>query len=82
MGFGGEMYDRIEALIRQQHFHSAGIADVAVHEAKSRMIPYRLQAREVACVRQCIQHNQPGLRMSAQPMMNEIAADKAGASSD
>jgi hypothetical protein len=78
MGLRGKVHDRVDALLPQQLLDERTVGDVAVDEAKGRLIIGHAQAGEIACIGERIEHHHTLLRMLLQPVVDEVATDESG----
>ena len=76
------MHDGVEALIAQQPFDEPRIANVTLDETQIGVILHGIQIGEVASIGERIEHYQLLARVLLEPVMNEIGADKSGATGD
>ena len=76
MAFGGEMDENVDGMLAQQPLDEGRVANIADHQFGTRHIG---DGRAVACVGQCVEHDEPVAGMPRTPIMQEISADKASA---
>ncbi len=76
---GGKVDHAIDTLVIQQGLDQRLIADIALHEAVRRQRLDVREALQVAGIGQQIEVDDAVTRMPAQPVANEVGADKAGA---
>ena len=82
MRFGGEVNDRIDRSVAQERLDQLLIPDVTVLELEAGVLPRRGQACKVSSVGQRVQDNEDILGVLAQPVVDEVRANEAGATSD
>src|SRR5205807_2242240 len=82
MRLRGEMHNRVQLLGAQELLDQRAVGNVAFDKSEFAVTPDRLEIREISRVRQCIKHNDAVVRVLAQPMMHEVAADEPGTTGD
>jgi len=81
VALGREVDDRPGSMCREQPPHEPAVADVAAHEAVTRVVPERRQVGEIAGVGELVQVDDR-LARRRERGQHEIRADEAGAACD
>src|SRR5690606_19010267 len=82
VGLGCEMHDRIDLLLFQEVVYEIVFANIAMHEADAVGCTQGFDVREVARIRERIEHDDAIFGVHATPVMSEVGADESRAAGD
>ena len=81
MAFRGEVQHRARSMRLQQGTHRVAVGDVLLRQDGTAALQRRRDRRRVAGVGQLVEHDH-ALVVCREPVMDEVAADEAGAAGD
>ena len=79
MGFRCKVHDHIRMLFFEQTVDRFTVTDVRLHETEIRIVHYRCQRRQIACISQLVNTDDPVFRVILQHVKNKIGSNKSGA---
>ena len=82
MALCGKIDHDIRVLFFKQFFHSRAVRDVAADKAELRIFHGILKTFQIACIRQCIQADNPVFGVFLKLIIHKIASDKTGSARD
>src|SRR5690606_914995 len=82
VAFSSKMHDCVDIVLLDQFLDQSLVTDIASYEMKALAVPDILQVPGIAGIGECVEGDDPVLRILAQPEMGEVGSNESGRAGD